>query len=245
MLDSWLSDNKTLIKTYAITPAIINYLLNTSNTNTNLQLRNTLEKFESINRFSLNIGVTDTNGIILDNGKNVSIGENIQNTRPGLLTNIQNNNDDVAFDSKIVKSTADNKWSLGIISGVRDYNNNLIGYIYMTLNWEELILKLKELKLDETGRLFALDSEGSIVIDTFDYINENGGGYYQLIKKNNKPQGVINYKSKTASRTAVFINFSPANIVASAVVSSTAAFGLSSDIRTFSPPDAQISGLTL
>ena len=204
MLDSWLSDNKTLIKTYAITPAIINYLLNTSNTDTNLQLRNTLEKFESINRFSLNIGVTDTNGIILDNGKNVSIGENIQNTRPGLLTNIKNNNDDVAFDSKIVKSTADNKWSLGIISGVRDYNNNLIGYIYMTLNWEELILKLKELKLDETGRLFALDSEGSIVIDTFDYINENGGGYYQLIKKNNKPQGVINYKSKTASRTAVY-----------------------------------------
>ena len=204
MLDSWLSDNKTLIKTYAITPAIINYLLNTSNTNANLQLRNTLEKFESINRFSLNIGVTDTNGIILDNAKNVSIGENIQNTRPGLLTNIKNNNDDVAFDSKIVKSTADNKWSLGIISGVRDYNNNLIGYIYMTLNWEELILKLKELKLDETGRLFALDSEGSIVIDTFDYINENGGGYYQLIKKNNKPQGVINYKSKTASRTAVY-----------------------------------------
>ena len=204
MLDSWLSDNKTLIKTYAITPAIINYLLNTSNTNANIQLRNTLEKFESINRFSLNIGVTDTNGIILDNAKNVSIGENIQNTRPGLLTNIKNNNDDVAFDSKIVKSTADNKWSLGIISGVRDYNNNLIGYIYMTLNWEELILKLKELKLDETGRLFALDSEGSIVIDTFDYINENGGGYYQLIKKNNKPQGVINYKSKTASRTAVY-----------------------------------------
>ena len=78
MMDSWLFENKTLIKTYAITPAVINYLLNSYSTNANIQLNETLQKFEAINPFSLDIGVTDTNGIVLDNAKHVEIGKNIQ-----------------------------------------------------------------------------------------------------------------------------------------------------------------------
>ncbi|MBW5381694.1 chemotaxis protein, partial [Brachyspira hampsonii] len=76
--------------------------------------------------------------------------------------NFKQNNYDTAYGTKILKSSADNKWSLAIISGVRDANNNLIGSIYMIINWEELINKLKKLKLDETGRLFALDNDGII-----------------------------------------------------------------------------------
>ena len=208
MLDTWLFENKTLIKTYAITPAVINYLENVSSTNNNIQLDQTLKKFESINKYSLNIGVTDTNGIILDNAKRSAIGNNIQDLRPGIWNDFKESNYDVAYGTKIVKSSADNKWSLGIIAGVRDENNNLIGAIYMTINWEEVINKLKQLKLDETGRLFALDEDGVIVIDTYDYINENGGGYFNLIKKDNKQNGVINYKSATASRTAVYTKMS-------------------------------------
>ena len=204
MMDSWLFENKTLIKTYAITPAVINYLLNSYSTNANIQLNETLQKFEAINPFSLDIGVTDTNGIVLDNAKHIEIGKNIQDLSPGIWENFKQNNYDVSYGNKILKSSADNKWSLALISGVRDSNNNLIGTIYMIINWEEFINSLKKLKLDETGRLFALDNDGIIVADTYDYINENGSGYYQLIKKNNKPQGVINYKSKTASRTAVY-----------------------------------------
>ena len=203
MIDSWLSENKTLIKTYAITPAVVNYLSNVGNTNADFQLDQTLRKFESINKFSLNIGVTDTNGMILANAKHVDIGENIQNVRPGIWDNFRNSNYDVAYGSKIVKSSED-KWSLAIITGVKDANNNLIGSIYMTINWEEVINTLKKLKLDETGRLFALDENGIIVIDTYDYINEKGGGYFTLIKNDNKQSGVINYKSATSSRTAVY-----------------------------------------
>ena len=141
---------------------------------------------------------------MLDNAKHIEIGKNIQDLSPGIWENFKQNNYDVSYGNKILKSSADNKWSLALISGVRDSNNNLIGTIYMIINWEEFINSLKKLKLDETGRLFALDNDGIIVADTYDYINENGSGYYQLIKKNNKPQGVINYKSKTASRTAVY-----------------------------------------
>ena len=141
--------------------------------------------------------------MILANAKHVDIGENIQNVRPGIWDNFRNSNYDVAYGSKIVKSSED-KWSLAIITGVKDANNNLIGSIYMTINWEEVINTLKKLKLDETGRLFALDENGIIVIDTYDYINEKGGGYFTLIKNDNKQSGVINYKSATSSRTAVY-----------------------------------------
>ena len=204
MIDSWLSENKTLIKTYAITPSVINYLSNISSTNADLQLDRTLQKFESINKFSLNIGVTDTNGVILNNAKQTSIGEHIQQTRPGIWENFIKSNYDAAYGSKIVKSAADDKWSLAIIAGVKNDNNDLIGSIYMIINWEEVINSLKQLKLDETGRLFALDENGTIVIDTYDYINEKGGGYFTLIKNDNKQSGVINYKSATSSRTAVY-----------------------------------------
>ena len=203
MLDSWLSENKTLIKTYAITPAVVNYLSNVGNTNANFQLDQTLRKFESINRFSLNIGVTDTNGIILNNARQTSIGKDIHEVRPGIWDNFAKSNYDVAYDTKIVKS-AEGKWSLAIIAGVKNDNNNSIGAIYMIINWEEVINSLKQLKLDETGRLFALDEDGIIVIDTYDYINENGGGYFTLIKNDNKQSGVINYKSATSARTAVY-----------------------------------------
>ena len=204
MMDSWLFENKTLIKTYAITPAVINYLLNSYSTNANIQLNETLQKFEAINPFSLDIGVTDTNGIVLDNAKHVEIGKNIQDLSPGIWENFKQNNYDVSYGNKILKSSADDKWSLYIISGVRDSNNSLIGTIYMIINWEEFINSLKKLKLDETGRLFALDNDGIIVADTYDYINEDGSGYFNLIKRENKSNGIINYKSKTSSRTAVY-----------------------------------------
>ncbi len=205
MMDSWLFDNKTLIKTYSITPAVINYLLNSYSTNANTQLNETLQKFESINKFSLDIGVTDINGIVLDNAKHNEIGQNIQDLRPGIWDSFKQNNYDTAYGSKILKYGDDNKWSLTLISGVRDANNNLIGSIYMTINWQELINKLKQLKLDETGRLFALDNEGIIVADTYDYINENGGAYFNLIKKDNKQNGIIKYKNTSStSRTAVY-----------------------------------------
>ncbi|MEI0559766.1 methyl-accepting chemotaxis protein [Brachyspira intermedia] len=205
MMDSWLFENKTLIKTYAITPAVINYLLNSYSTNANIQLNETLNKFEAINDFSLDIGVTDTNGYILDTAKHAAIGKNIQDLRPGIWDNFKQNNYDVAYGSKILKSSADNKWSLALISGVKDRNNRFIGTIYMIINWEEFVNTLKKLKLDETGRLFALDNDGIIVADTYDYINENGKAYFNLIKKDNKPNGIITYKlNNNTSRTAVY-----------------------------------------
>ncbi|ADG71349.1 methyl-accepting chemotaxis protein [Brachyspira murdochii] len=202
MLDSWFSENKTLIKTYAITPAIISYL--SGNTNENYQLAKTLNNFESINKFSLNIGVTDTNGTILDNAKKAEIGNNIQDLRPGIWDNFVQSGYDTAYGTKIIKSSADGKLSLALIAGVRDINNKLIGTIYMIINWEEVVNSLKKLKLDETGRLFALDDDGIIVADTYDYINEKAGSYFDLMKNEKSQKGIIKYKLNNKSRTAVY-----------------------------------------
>ncbi len=147
MMDSWLAENKTLVKTYAITPAVINYLLNSNSTNANIQLNETLQKFEAINNFSLNIGVTDTNGIILDNAKHTDIGKNIQDVRPGIWDNLKQSNYDIVYGTKIFKSSADNKWSLALISSVKDHNDRFIGTIYMLINWEEFINALKKIEI--------------------------------------------------------------------------------------------------
>ena len=60
MLDTWLDDQRGLIKTYSVSPSIKQYLLNRD-----MDIKDILKEFESINEFVLDIGVTDTNGIIL------------------------------------------------------------------------------------------------------------------------------------------------------------------------------------
>lgn len=52
-----------------------------------------------------------------------------------------------------------------IMAGVKT-NGNLIGTIYMVLNWNALFEKLQELKLVETGRLFAINNKRNIMLNT-------------------------------------------------------------------------------
>ena len=71
MLDVWLDDSRNLIKTYAVSPIVRSYFADRT-----IDIRSTLTEFEGINEYVLDIGVTDTNGIILDNVNSVKIGEN-------------------------------------------------------------------------------------------------------------------------------------------------------------------------
>ncbi len=203
MIDSWLLDNKTLIKTYSVAPAVINYLVGMQDINANIQLNETLNKFEAINDFSLDIGVTSTNGIILNNVNHTEIGRKLEDLIPSIWDNFKQSNYDAAYGTKILKSN-DDKWSLAIISSVKDSNNRFIGAIYMVINWEEFLNSLKRLKLDETGRLYALNNEGIVVADTYNYINENYTQYFNLIKQDNKQNGLLKYELNNQFRTAVY-----------------------------------------
>ena len=60
MLDVWLDNSKNLIKTYAVTPKIKEYFFDR-----NIDVHTALSEFEAINNYVLDIGLTDTNGIIL------------------------------------------------------------------------------------------------------------------------------------------------------------------------------------
>ena len=77
-----------------------------------------LAEFEAINDLVLDIGLTDTNGIILDNVNGVKIGENIITIRTNILNILKSNNNRASFDDQLQKSVADNKWSLAALSGV-------------------------------------------------------------------------------------------------------------------------------
>ncbi|ACN83828.1 methyl-accepting chemotaxis protein [Brachyspira hyodysenteriae] len=200
MLDVWLDDSRNLIKTYAVSPIVRNYLVNRE-----IDIRSTLTEFEAINEYVLDIGITDTNGIILDNVNSVKIGENITTVRPNILNILKKNNNEASFDDSIQKSSADKKWSLAVICGVK-YNGEYVGNVYMIMDWEDLAAKLQELKLPERTRIFAIDDDNTVVLDTKNEINTKANDAYGSIIKGGMSSGVMNYISSVSHdpRTAVY-----------------------------------------
>ncbi|MCZ9838520.1 methyl-accepting chemotaxis protein [Brachyspira hyodysenteriae] len=200
MLDVWLDDSRNLIQTYAVSPIVRNYLMDRT-----IDIRSTLTEFEAINEYVLDIGITDTNGIVLDNVNKVKIGENITTVRPNILNILKKNNNEASFDDSIQKSSADNKWSLAVISGVK-YNGEYVGNVYMIMDWEDLAAKLQELKLPERTRIFAIDDNNTVVLDTKNEINTEANEAYGSILKGGMSSGVMNYISSVSHdpRTAVY-----------------------------------------
>ena len=200
MLDVWLDDSKKLIKTYAVSPIVRSYFADRT-----IDIRSTLTEFEGINEYVLDIGVTDTNGIILDNVNSVKIGENITTVRPNILNILKKNNNEASFDDTVQKSSADKKWSLAVICGVK-YNGEYVGNVYMIMDWEDLAAKLQELKLPERTRIFAIDDNNTVVLDTKNEINTEANEAYTSIIKGGMSSGVMNYISSVSHdpRTAVY-----------------------------------------
>ncbi|WP_297286796.1 methyl-accepting chemotaxis protein [uncultured Brachyspira sp.] len=201
MLDTWLDDQRNLIRTYAVSPAVISYLLNRDA----VDIRSVLAEFEAINDLVLDIGLTDTNGIILDNVNGVKIGENIITIRTNILNILKSNNNRASFDDQLQKSVADNKWSLAALSGVF-YNGEHIGNVYIIMDWEDLSVRLQNLKLPERTRIFAVDDDRNIVLDTRNELNTKANEAYEQIITSNKLSGYMTYISSVSrdSRTAVY-----------------------------------------
>ena len=201
MLDTWLDDQRNLIRTYAVSPAVISYLLNRDA----VDIRPVLAEFEAINDLVLDIGLTDTNGIILDNVNGVKIGENIITIRTNILNILKANNNKASFDDQLQKSVADNKWSLAALSGVF-YNGEHIGNVYIIMDWEDLSVRLQNLKLPERTRIFAVDDDRNIVLDTRNELNTKANEAYEQIINSNQLSGYMTYISSVSrdSRTAVY-----------------------------------------
>ncbi|MEI0530955.1 methyl-accepting chemotaxis protein [Brachyspira pilosicoli] len=201
MLDTWLDDQRNLIRTYAVSPVVISYLLNRDA----VDIRPVLAEFEAINDLVLDIGLTDTNGIILDNVNGVKIGENIITIRTNILNILKANNNKASFDDQLQKSVADNKWSLAALSGVF-YNGEHIGNVYIIMDWEDLSVRLQNLKLPERTRIFAVDDDRNIVLDTRNELNTKANEAYEQIINSNQLSGYMTYISSVShdSRTAVY-----------------------------------------
>ena len=118
---------------------------------------------------------------------------------------IQKNNNEASFDDTVQKSSADKKWSLAVICGVK-YNGEYVGNVYMIMDWEDLAAKLQELKLPERTRIFAIDDNNTVVLDTKNEINTEANEAYTSIIKGGMSSGVMNYISSVSHdpRTAVY-----------------------------------------
>ena len=206
MLDTWFEENNTLIKTYSLTPSIINYLSGMRTPEDNAALINTLKQFEAVNKYCLDIGVTDENGVTLQNTKSINIGTNIKNLREGIWDDFVKSNYDVVYGRQVLKSIISDNMTLAIIAGVKT-NGVLIGTVYMILNWDALVAKLGELSLPETGRVFAINNERNIMLDTRNQINTLANESYDTVIRDNKSKGILKYISRTnkkEERTAVY-----------------------------------------
>ena len=205
MLDTWFEENNTLVKTYSITPAVINYLSGDKTPEESTALIRTLQQFESINKYSVDIGITDTNGIILQNSKSVDLGRDIKELRTGIWDNLVKNNYDAAYGTKIIKSSSGNEMTFAIIAGVK-INGTFAGTIYMILNWDALVSKLQELQLSESGRLMAINNERNIMLDTRNQLNTPANESYAEVINSGQSEGTLSYISDSngEKRTAVY-----------------------------------------
>ena len=76
----------------------------------------------------------------------------------------------------------------------------------MIMDWEDLSAKLQELKLPERTRIFSIDDNNIIVLDTKNEINTEANEAYTAIIDKGMPSGVMNYISSVSHdpRTAVY-----------------------------------------
>lgn len=65
----------------------------------------------------------------------------------------------------------------------------------MILDWEELSVKLQDLKLPERTRIFAIDDEETVLLDTKNEINTKANEVYGEIINSGLSSGVMNYIS--------------------------------------------------
>ena len=201
LFDNWFTDelNKAII--YASNDDIVNFAQ--SRTEENRQACfNTLNRFNRLNEYCINIGLCDSNGnIILDSTDNNLIGQNIFSIHPSLRNKISGNQNGV-FSDDISHSKITGNWCLVLLEKCFNPNNQLIGYLYVTLDWATLIkMHIEPLIIGKSGSIFAIDENLTITIHSKkDFINTKAPQEY--LSFFNVGNGILNYTFNGEKRAA-------------------------------------------
>ena len=130
MIDMVLHEQLLAIDTYAKSSTVFNVLY-TNDANVKQQSINRLKDFASVNRYALNMGLTDINGKIILDSDNPSLeGTSIADADPELFTRLKANNYNATYADTTTKDTLD----ILLCKGLFNSQGNLMGIIYINID---------------------------------------------------------------------------------------------------------------
>ncbi|WPC38874.1 methyl-accepting chemotaxis protein [Brachyspira hyodysenteriae] len=158
LIDTWFDEQLIIAETYGSNKELIDYLKNGTEAEKEAAY-NRLKKIQSINKYALNIGLTDIEGnIVLDSTDENNISKSIFDLNTDLKNKLNSENNAV-FSEEITRSPITDNWSLTLIEKVFDNDNQLIGNLYIIFDWAKFnIQHVEPLVVGKTGNMFMIDN---------------------------------------------------------------------------------------
>ena len=201
LIDTWFDDQLAIASIYGTSEELIRYLqLRTEDIK--IIALNNLKKFKSLNEYAINIGLTDSTGTILIDSDNLDlVNQNVFNIHPDLKNKINSNSKGV-FGENITHSLTTGGWSLILLEKVTDNNNQLLGYLYVMLDWSTLNKNhIEPLVIGKTGSMYAVDKNLIIKIHS-KTANINETAPVQFKEAFNLGKGILSYDFNGESRVS-------------------------------------------
>ena len=204
LIDTWFDDQLAIASIYGTSEELIRYLqLRTEDLK--ISALNNLKKFRSLNEYAINIGLSDSAGnILIDSDNPDLVNQNVFNIHPDLKNKINSNSKGV-FGENITHSLTTGGWSLILLEKVTDNNNQLIGYLYVMLDWSTLNKNhIEPLVIGKTGSMYAVDKNLIIKIHSKTE-NINQPAPEQFKDAFNLGKGILTYIFNNESRVSSVI----------------------------------------
>ncbi|MEI0516438.1 methyl-accepting chemotaxis protein [Brachyspira murdochii] len=203
LIDTWFNDQLTIASIYGTSEELIRYLQVRTDDLKTIALNN-IKKFKSLNEYAINIGLTDGNGLVLIDSDNQDlVGQNMFDIHPDLRTKINSSSKGV-FGENITRSLTTGGWSLILLEKVMNNNNQIIGYLYIILDWSTLNkTHIEKLVIGRTGSMFAVDKNLIIKIHS-NLKNINAAAPSVYTDAFNKNSGILTYDFGGYKRVASY-----------------------------------------
>ena len=204
LIDTWFDDQLAIASIYGTSEELIRYLqLRTEDIK--IIALNNLKKFKSLNEYAINIGLTDSTGTVLIDSDNPDlVNQNVFNIHPDLKNKINSNSKGV-FGENITHSLTTGGWSLILLEKVTDNNNQLLGYLYVMLDWSTLNKNhIEPLVIGKTGSMYAVDKNLIIKIHSKTE-NINKPAPEQFKDAFNLGKGILTYVFNNENRVSSVI----------------------------------------
>ena len=201
LIDTWFVDQLAIAGIYGTSEELVRYLqLRTEDTR--IVALNNLKKFRSLNEYAINIGLSDSSGVVLIDSDNVDlVNQNIFDIHPDLRSKINGSSKGV-FGDNITHSLTTGGWSLILMEKVVDVNNTVIGYLYVILDWSTLNKNhIEPLVIGKTGSMYAVDKNLIIKIHSRTE-NINVTAPEQFKDAFNIGQGILSYVFNNEKRVS-------------------------------------------